>query len=193
MKVILTENVKTLGNVGDIVSVSQGFGRNFLIPRKKAVAADEGNKKELEDNKRRLQRKVQEGLHQAKEAAKKIDGITLEYTKRVAANGKLFGTVSSAEIAKTLESKGVVVERRQIVARDAIKSLGTFEVVAKLFTGVEPKFSVKVVMDPNQIEEMKKRQEAALKAKAKREAAAKEEAEKAAAAGSETTEAEVQE
>jgi large subunit ribosomal protein L9 len=195
MKVILTENVRALGNVGEVVNVSQGFGRNFLIPGNKAVIANENNKKELEDNKRRLQGKIQAGLNVAQEAAKKVEGIELEYTKRVAANGKLFGAVSPAEIAKSLEEKGVSIERRQIISKDALKSLGTFEVVARLFTGVDAKFTVKIVMDPKQIEESKKKQEAAVKAKARKaaEAAEAKAAEDAAAEAGETTEGETSE
>ena len=172
MKVILTENVRALGNVGDLVSVSQGFGRNFLIPQKKAVLADERNQKQLEDQKRRLSRKIEETQKEAKDIAGKISGLELEYTKRVAANGRLFGAVSPNDIVKTLEDKGINVEKRQIHVKDAIKSTGTFEVTAKLFNDVSADFKVTVLMDPAQIEEMKKKQAAAeKKAKARKEQA----------------------
>ena len=94
--------------------------------------------------------------------------MELEYTKRVGANGKLFGAVSATDISKSLADKGLTVEKRQIAIKDAIKAVGNFEVVAKLFNEVEANFKVKVVMDPAQVEEMKKKQEAAAKKKAKK-------------------------
>ena len=194
MKVILTENVKALGSVGDLVSVSQGFGRNFLIPQRKAVMADENNKKVFEDQQRRLKGKIEETLNKAKELATQISGVELEYTKRVASNGKLFGAVSAADIAKSLDEKGHNVEKRQIFIKDAIKAIGTFDVTAKIFKDVSADFKVKVIMDPSQIEEMKKKQEAAAKrAKAKKEAAERGETEEGEAVEGEAAEGEVAE
>jgi large subunit ribosomal protein L9 len=166
MKVILTERVKTLGNVGEIVNVSEGYGRNFLIPSKFAVLADESNKKEMADHEKRLAKKVAEQKAQAQEIAKKLSGITVSLIKKVGGNGSLFGTVTNVELAKELAKQDVTIERRMITIESPIKTTGEYEISAKIFSGVEATFKVKVEMDPVQAEEMKKKQ-AALAAKAK--------------------------
>lgn len=163
MKVILTDRVKTLGNVGEIVNVSQGYARNYLIPKKLALLADEGNTKQMEDYQKMLSKKVEEEKKAAQDLAKQLEGKTITVTKKVGGNGRLFGTVTSSELSKELEKQGVVVEKRLINVDDPIKTLGDFEVKAQLFQGVEATFKVKVEMDPKQVEEEKKKQEAAAK------------------------------
>ncbi len=170
MKVILTDKVKSLGNIGEIVNVSQGFARNYLIPNKLAKLADEGNSKQMEDYQKMLSKRVAEEKAAAEAIAKKISGLTISLTKKIGGNGKLFGTVTNTELAKELEAKGIVIERRMITIDNPIKNLGEFEVVAKLFKDVDATFKVKVEIDPAQAEEMKKKQEAAAKKKAKTEA-----------------------
>jgi large subunit ribosomal protein L9 len=175
MKVILTEKVSTLGNVGEIVNVSAGFGRNYLIPSKKAVLADEGNKKVLDNEQKRLAKKVAEQVGEAQALKAKLDGVTLELVKKVGGNGSLFGTVTTGEIAKELANNGIEIERRIIHMDNSIKNLGSYEVKAKLFKDVEAIFKVKIEMDPKQAEELKKKQEtAAARKKAKKEAKSEE-------------------
>lgn len=169
MKVILTERVRSLGSVGEIVNVSAGHARNYLIPNNLAVLADEGNKKLLNDQQRRLAKKVAEQKAEAESLKKKIDGLVIELVKKVGGNGTLFGTVTNTELSKELAAKDIDVERRLIVIENPIKTLGTFDIEAKLFTDVVAKFQVKVVIDPKQAEEMKKKQEAAAAKKAKKE------------------------
>ena len=132
-----------------------------------------------EKSKQIINEKIDETLNQAKEVASKVEGMELDYTKRVGSNGKLFGAISANDIAKTLAEKGIEVEKRQIHVKEAIKAIGTFDVTANLFKGVEANFKVKVTMDPAQIEELKKKQAAA----EKKAIARKEEAERKAAAG----------
>lgn len=180
MKVILTERVKTLGNIGEIVNVSQGFARNYLIPNKLAKLADEANAKQMQDYQKMLAKKVAEEKAAAEELAKKVSGITVNLIKKIGGNGRLFGTVTNSELSKELEKQGATVERRLITIENPIKTLGDFEITAKLFKGVEATFKVKVEMDPKQVEEMKKKQEAAAKKKAaKAEAKTEESAEEA--------------
>lgn len=167
MKVILTERVQSLGNVGEIVNVSPGYARNFLIPESKAVLADEGNKKWLENQKRQLAKKVEEEKKAATDLKGQIDGLTLDFERRVAGNGKLFGTITAMELSKAFAAKNLEVEKRWIVISEPIKALGTFEVAAKIVNGVEAKFNVKVEMDPKQVEENKAKEAAAKKRKAK--------------------------
>ena len=183
MKVILTDRVKTLGNVGEIVNVSQGFARNYLIPNKLALLADESNKKQMEDYQKMLSKKVDEERKAAKDLASKIEGRTVSITKKVGGNGKLFGTVTSAELSKLLENDGLVVEKRLIQIDNPIKGLGNFEVKAVLFHDVEATFKVKVEMDPKQLEEEKKKQEAAAQRAGRKGAKAEGETEAQAAEG----------
>lgn len=166
MKVILTERVKTLGNVGEIVNVSQGYARNYLLPNSFAVLADDSNTKQLNHQQKVLAKKMEEQKATAVAGAKKVEGMTLEFVRRVAGSGKLFGTVSNLEISKELEAQGIEVEKRMIVVPNPIKAIGTFDATAKLFEGVEASFKVNVTLDPAQAEEMKKKQEDADKKKA---------------------------
>jgi large subunit ribosomal protein L9 len=186
MKVILTEKVKTLGNVGDIVNVAAGFARNYLIPNRFALLADEKNKNVLADANKKLAKKIEGEKKTATDLQKKIEGLTLTFVKRVGASGKIFGSITNTELASELaKNHGVEIERRMIVIETPIKSVGTFNVKAKLFHGVEAKFKVKVELDAAQVEEMKKAQEAA----AKKKAAKAQEAAEAPAADATTTEA----
>lgn len=182
MKVILTEKVPTLGNIGEIVNVSAGHARNYLVPNGYAMVADEGNKKLLAAQQKSLAKKIQGQRDAAVELKKKIEGTTLELIKKVGASGKLFGTVTNAELSKELENKGITVERRLIHLESPIKGLGTFNAKAKIFQDVEATFKVKVAIDPKQAEELKKAQEEAVKAAEARKKAAVEAKDNAAAA-----------
>ncbi|MCK5883090.1 MAG: 50S ribosomal protein L9 [Bacteriovoracaceae bacterium] len=173
MKVILIEKVPSLGSVGEIINVSSGYGRNYLIPNKLGVLASEANQAELDNQKRALQKKMAEERSAAEGLKKKIDGLVLEFTRRVGGNGKLFGTVTNNELAKELGGRGVEVERRILTVDSPIKSIGEFNVKAKLFTDVIADFKVKVIMDPKQADEEKEKQASAAKRKAAKAAEAK--------------------
>lgn len=181
MKVILTERVKSLGNVGDIVNVSPGYGRNYLLPNKYAVLADEENKNKMAHVQKALAKKVDEQKSGAVDLQGKLNGHKVNLERRVAASGKLFGAVTALELSKILNDEGFDVEKRHLLIANPIKALGTFEVKAKLFSDVEATFEVTVAQDPKQAEENakkaeeKKEQEALqAKEKAEKEAAAKE-------------------
>ncbi len=181
MKVILIEKVKALGNIGEIVNVAEGFARNFLLPRKFALVADAKNANVLKDKQKALAKKVAEERAGAEAIKKKLEGSTVELIKKVGLNGKIFGSVTSADVAKELEGKGIVVERRMITIEGSVKSLGTYDVKAKLFgNDVVATFKLKVAIDAAQAEELKRQQAEAAKrnadkkkAKADAEAAAK--------------------
>lgn len=169
MKVILTDKVRSLGNIGEIVNVSQGFARNYLIPNSLAKLADESNAKQMADYQKMLAKKVAEEKATAEEVAKKVSGITINLIKKIGGNGRLFGTVTNAELSKELEAQGVHVEKRLISIESPIKSLGEYTISAKLFKGIEAKFKVKVMIDPKQAEELKQLQaEAAARKAAKK-------------------------
>ena len=172
MKVILTEKVPALGNIGEIVNVSAGHARNYLVPNGLAMVADDSNKKLLAAQQKSLGKKVKAQRDAALEIKKKVEGMTLELIKKVGASGRLFGTVTNAELSKELEARGIEVERRLIHLESPIKGLGTFNAKAKIFQDVEAVFKVKVAIDPKQAEELKKNQEEALKAAEARKKAA---------------------
>ena len=165
MKVILTEKVKSLGNIGEIVNVSPGHARNFLFPRKLGLFANEKNQRVLENQKRALGKKIQEEKKEAIGIKKKLDGLEIVLTKKVGANGKLFGTVTSSEVSKELAKREIGVERRLLVIETPIKSVGAFTIKAKIFQDVVSEFQVKVEMDPKQLEELQNKSKAAPKKK----------------------------
>lgn len=181
MKVILVEKVPTLGNIGEIVNVSQGYGRNYLLPKNFAVLADEAHKKQIENQQRKLSKKIEAEKGTAEKARKQLDGFVLELIKKVGANGKLFGSVTTLEISKELKEKGMDIEKRIISLVNPIKSTGDFAAVAKLFHDVAANFTVRVTIDPKQAEEIKEKEAAAAKrkAKAKEEGALEADAEEA--------------
>lgn len=173
MKVILTEKVPALGNIGEIVNVSAGHARNYLVPNGFAMVADDSNKNLLAAQQKSLAKKIQAQKDAANDLKKKIEGMTIELIKKVGASGKLFGTVTNSELSKELENLGVEVERRLIHLESPIKGLGVFNAKAKIFHDVEATFKIKVSIDPKQAEELKKNQEEALKnAEARKKAAA---------------------
>ncbi len=183
MKVILTEKVKSLGTIGEIVNVASGFARNFLFPQKLAILADDKNSNVLKDKQKALAKKISAEKGQAETLKKKLEGLTVELIKKVGANGRLFGAVTTQEIAKELEKHGINVERRLLTVDGSIKSLGTYEVKARLFNDVTATFKLKVAIDAAMAEELKKQQAEAQKRNADKKAkaeAAKAEAAKAA-------------
>lgn len=180
MKVILIEKVKALGTIGEIVNVSAGFARNYLYPNKLAILADEKNSNVLKDKQKALAKKIGAEKDAALAVKKKLEGITVELIKKVGSNGRLFGAVTSQDIAKELEKQGIVLERRLINVEGSVKSLGTYDVKAKLFNDVVATFKLKVAIDAAMAEELKKQQAEAQKRNADKKAKA--EALKAAAA-----------
>lgn len=177
MKVILKERVKTLGSVGEIVNVSAGYARNFLIPQNKAMLADEANTKRMADFEKMIAKKVEAEKGAAVVTQGKLKGFTLELIKKVGGNGTLFGTVTANELSKELAKREIDVEKRQIVIDTPIKTLGSYHVKAKLFKDVEAEFTVKVDMSKEQKAEFEAKQKEAAKKKLAKAKAEKEAAE----------------
>ena len=188
MKVILTDKVKSLGSVGEIVNVSEGYARNFLIPNRSAILADESNSKQMGDYQKMLSKKVEAEKAEAEAIAKQLKDVKLTIIKKVGGNGSLFGTVTANELAKALQNQDINVEKRQINIDQAVKTLGEYEIKATLFKGVDATFNISVEIDPKQAEELKKKEEqmaASKKARAERA-----EAEKAQASSEDAQESE---
>lgn len=147
MNVILTESVDGLGKIGEIVKVKPGYARNYLVPRKLAVEAKPENVKELEHQKRQIERRKQK-LTQAAELLKvKIEGILCTIAHRAGEEGKLFGSVTTMEIEGKLAEAGVEIDRRKIALEEPIKALGDYTVLVKLDAGVTANIKVKVVAE----------------------------------------------
>lgn len=137
MKVILIQDVKALGKKGEIKEVAEGYARNYLIPRSLVVEASGGHLKEHQSQEKRQEAKVAKALTAAETLAKKIDGLTLEVVAKVGEGGRLFGSVTSADVAKALKEKGFTIDKRKIELGETIKNLGTYSVRVKLHPDVD--------------------------------------------------------
>ncbi|SET10027.1 50S ribosomal protein L9 [Anaerobranca gottschalkii] len=146
MKVIMLQTVKKVGKQGEIIEVSEGYARNFLIPKGYAVEASKGNVKVLDDKKQAEQRKKEKELKEAKEYAEKISNMELEILTKAGEGGKLFGSVTTKEIASLLEEKGIKVDKRKIELSEPIKSTGEYNVTIKLHPEITA--TVKLVIIP---------------------------------------------
>jgi large subunit ribosomal protein L9 len=147
MEVILREHVDNLGRRGDVVKVAEGYARNYLLPRKLALAVTDGNKRQIEREKKVAEVKDAEEKQQADAVAARIAQTELEIARRVGENDTLYGSVTSADIAHALEAKGFSVEKRRITLPEPLKSLGEFTVPIKIHRDVTAQVKVKVVAD----------------------------------------------
>lgn len=145
MKVILQQDVKGQGKKGQTIEVSDGYARNFLLPKKLAVAATADNMNAMQIKERARLAQLERDKEAARETAKKLEGVSVTIAAKAGNGGKLFGAVTSKEIADALSSQhGITVEKNKIVQSDPIKTFGTFEVKCKL--GFEISGSFKVVV-----------------------------------------------
>ena len=146
MEVILRQAVDKLGHPGDIVKVSSGFARNFLLPRGVAYEATPGNKKRIAQEKDRLEAAENARIAAAQEMSAKIEAIQLTFSARVGEEGKLFGSVTSADIAHQLEAQGyTMIEKRMIDMPEPIRALGVYKVPIRLHADVKPEIKVWVI------------------------------------------------
>jgi large subunit ribosomal protein L9 len=136
MEVILKEDVTKLGSRGDVVKVADGFGRNYLLPRKLAIEASAGNKKVIEQMKAAAVRRSAKEKAQAEELSKQFDGLSVSFTRRSGEHDQLFGSVTSGDIAESLSKKGFDIDRRKIQLHEQLKTLGEFTVPVKLHQDV---------------------------------------------------------
>ncbi len=153
MKVILKEDVKALGSMGDIVNVKDGYARNYLIPKKLAVPADERNLKEFLHHKRMIERKLNKVKIQAEELKKKIEEVELTIKQKVGKSGKLFGSITSLVLEKELEKVGLNIDRKKILLQEPIKTLGNFKVKIKLHPEVIAELKVNVIQEEEENKE----------------------------------------
>jgi large subunit ribosomal protein L9 len=136
MEVILKEDVPKLGSRGEVVKVAEGYGRNYLLPRKLAIQATAANKAVIEQMKSAAVRRSAKEKSQAEELSKQFDGVSVTFTRRSGEHDQLFGSVTSGDIADALEKKGFNVDRRKIQLHEPLKTLGEFTVPLKLHKDV---------------------------------------------------------
>lgn len=144
MKVVLKSDVKGLGKKGELVNVSDGYARNFLFPKKLAAEANAQAMSELKNKEDAERYKIATETAAAKAASEKISGKTLKFSAKAGQGGKLFGSVTSKEVAQKLKDEfGINIDKRKIVMDD-IKNFGTYEAEIKLYTGISAKIFVMV-------------------------------------------------
>jgi large subunit ribosomal protein L9 len=150
MEVILKEDVAKLGSRGDVVKVAEGYGRNFLLPRKLAIEASASNKAVIEQMKAASVRRSAKEKTQAEELAKQFDGLSVTFQRRSGEGDQLFGSVTSGDIADALEKKSCHVDRRKIQLHEPLKQIGEFDVPVKLHKDVTT--HLKVVIEKEAVE-----------------------------------------
>ncbi len=146
MKLILTRDVRDLGKAGDVVNVADGYGRNYLLPRKMAIAADAGAMKALEGKQRLLEAKGEQLLAEAQEIAAKLQDLKVTVSGKAGSGTRLYGSITNHEIADALrEQHGIELDKRKIHLTDPIKNVGTYEAPVKLHRDVTAIIHVEVV------------------------------------------------
>ena len=147
MELILKEDVANLGFKGDLVTVKDGYGRNYLIPQKLAVIATESAKKMLAEDIKQRAHKLERIKNEAQELADKVKDITLTVGAKASSTGKIFGAIGPIQIADAFEKAGYAVDRKSIVLKDTIKELGAYTAVLKLHREVTTEVALEVVAE----------------------------------------------
>ena len=145
MDIILRQGVDNLGKPGDVVSVRAGYARNYLLPRGLAYEATPGNLKRIAQERTRLEAAENERRESARGIATTLEQVSLTFSARVGEEGKLFGSVTAADIHQQLEAQGLHIERRQIDLHEPIKALGVYKIPIRLHADVKPEIRVWVI------------------------------------------------
>jgi large subunit ribosomal protein L9 len=150
MEVILLERVEKLGAIGDVVKVKDGFARNYLLPRKKALRANDANRKLFETNRARIEEENANRRSEAEKSAKGVDGKTVQLIRQASNTGQLYGSVSARDIVDALEAEGATVTKSQVVLDRPIKAIGMHEVRIALHPEVAVTVKVNVARSPEE-------------------------------------------
>jgi large subunit ribosomal protein L9 len=143
MEILLIENVPNLGSRGDVVNVKDGYARNFLLPRKKALPVTSGNRRQIELEKERNVKLRAKELASAQDLKARLDGISLAVSKKAGEQGQLFGSVTNADVAELLKAKGFEIDRH-LISLPHVKAIGSYDVEIKLYTNVHSKLQLTV-------------------------------------------------
>lgn len=147
MQVILRDQMENLGNAGDVVNVKAGYARNYLIPQGFAYEATDSNVRRIEREKAQVVRRAADELTSARERASVFEGLSVTFTARAGEEGRLFGSITTADIAEKLGEQGVEVDRKQIQLDEPIKALGVFSVPIRLHSEIRPELKVWVIKE----------------------------------------------
>lgn len=147
VEVILREDVENLGKVGDVVDVKPGFARNYLVPQGKAYEATAGNKRRLTEDRQRHERVATRARTDAEKLASELDGRSVTFAMKSAEGGRLFGSVTNADIAEKLAEEGITIDRHTIRLEEPLKQLGAYTVAVHLHADVRPEIKVWVVSE----------------------------------------------
>ena len=145
--ILLLEAIKGLGSEGDTISVRAGYARNFLFPRKLAIPVNQGNRKQIESLKSAKEKRVAEELKASKSLAGKIEQTSISIAVKTGDNGKMFGSVTSADILIRLEEENVLLEKKQLNVAQPIKDLGAHKIQVKLNSEIEASFNLEIVSE----------------------------------------------
>ncbi|MEK7333124.1 MAG: 50S ribosomal protein L9 [Nitrospirota bacterium] len=145
MKVILKEDVKNLGKMGDIITVAEGHARNFLLPKKLAVEALTENIKALEHQKKMIQEKAKKVKNVSQDLANRISSLTLSIKAKAGEEDKIFGSITSMDIAAALKNEGIDIDKKKISLEEPIKRLGSYAVSIKIHTEISAQLNISVV------------------------------------------------
>jgi len=147
MEIILKEDIKGLGYKNDIVKVRDGYGRNFLIPKKMAILATESNKKVVAENIKQAAHKAEKIKTEAAELAAKLEGLELSISTKVGESGRIFGAITSLQVSDALKAKGFSVDRKKISFKEDIKEVGVYKAHLDLHKEVKQTITVNVVAE----------------------------------------------
>ena len=145
MKVILTENIDSLGIIGTEVMVADGYARNYLLPKNKAVLATEANRKVVDLKRVKWEEKIAKEKALAEEMAKRIAGVKVTLKAKVSEEDRLYGSIKVKDIQDALTAKGIEVQKSMILLAESIKALGSYKVPVRVFAGIKPEITVEVV------------------------------------------------
>jgi large subunit ribosomal protein L9 len=145
--ILLLEAIKGLGSEGDTVSVRAGYARNFLFPRKLAIPVNQGNRKQIESLKIAKEKRIAEEIEASKSLAEKIEQMNISIAVKTGDNGKLFGSVTSADILTRLAEESIELEKKQLNVTQPIKDLGSHKIQVKLSSEIEATFNLEIVSE----------------------------------------------
>jgi large subunit ribosomal protein L9 len=145
MKVILKETISSLGIIGSEVKVADGYARNYLLPQEKAVLATPQNRRKMENERAKFEIQIAKERKLAEEMAQKLEGVVCQISAKVSEEDRLYGSVTVRDIIDALAAQDIVVEKRMILLKEPLKTVGTFQVPIRVYNEVEPEISVEIV------------------------------------------------
>jgi large subunit ribosomal protein L9 len=145
MKVILKETINSLGIIGSEVTVADGYARNYLLPQEKAVLATPQNRRRMEQERTKFEIQIAKERKLAEEMAQKLEGVECKIPAKVSEEDRLYGSVTVRDIINALSDQNIVVEKRMVLLKEPLKTLGVFKVPIRVYKEVEPEITVEII------------------------------------------------